>query len=389
MLGRRIYQARLIAGLTQKEVVEKLAQVGYVATAAVISKYELDKSTPPPTLLLKLAEVLNVDTTYFLYTPQSSIEWVAYRKHSQLPQNRQEKIQFYAQDVADLQVELMQLFYPNNGSVFKEPTPIYNTDEVELLAQDLRKEWGLGDLPIENLTHIAESKGVVIVRWIDDAGKFDGLSGWCNRTVPVSVVNTSVAIDRRRFNLAHELGHLLMQTEEIHVERLANRFAGAFLVPKEVVYRELGRKRKNLSLDELGNLKKRYGLSIQGWIFRARDLGVISEQVYKNLWQEISQRGWRQSEPVAYNYSADETPTLLEQMCFRAVAEGLITQNRIHQVLPDLNFGEEIVPTSEFPSPTQLLAMSEEERQKWIDLSFEMAKDMDFEIFDAFGEEYF
>jgi hypothetical protein len=47
---------------------------------------------------------------------------------------------------------------------------------------------------------------------------------------------------------------------------------------------------------------------------------------------------------------------------------------------------EEIVS---MPSPTQLLAMSEEERQKWIDLSFELAKDMDFEIFDAFGEKYF
>ncbi len=53
MLGKRIYQARLMSGLTQKQVAEKLAELGYTATVAVISKYELDKSTPSPSLLME------------------------------------------------------------------------------------------------------------------------------------------------------------------------------------------------------------------------------------------------------------------------------------------------------------------------------------------------
>ena len=388
MLGKRIYQARLMSGLTQKQVAEKLAELGYTATVAVISKYELNKSTPPPSLLIKLAQIFNVDTNYFLHTPQSTIEWVAYRKHSQLPKHTQEKIQAFGHDIADLQTELWQLFYPH-GSDFPQATTVNNTDEAESFAEALRAQWGLGQLPIDNLTHIAESKGMIIIRWIEDVGKFDGLSGWLNDKTPISIMNTGVSIDRRRFSLAHELGHLLMNTETIHAESIANRFAGAFLVPKDIAYHELGRKRSSISLHELGNLKKRYGLSIAGWIFRAKNLGIISEDYATQLWQDLNRLGWKQSEPSDYAYTADETPTILEQMCYRAISEGLISPERVLQVLPDFRFEETLMPESDFPTPTQLLAMPQEERQKWIDLSFELAKDMEFERFDAFGEDYF
>jgi Zn-dependent peptidase ImmA (M78 family) len=81
----------------------------------------------------------------------------------------------------------------------------------------------LGDLPIENLTQTAEENGVVIIAWNRDEGQFDGLSGWCNGDIPVTVVNMGVDVDRRRFNLGHELGHLLMQTAEEQSESLAHR----------------------------------------------------------------------------------------------------------------------------------------------------------------------
>jgi len=86
---------------------------------------------------------------------------------------------------------------------------------------------------------------VVVVALDRDAGQFDGLSGWCGEQVPVTVVNTLVDVDRRRFNLAHELGHLLMRTPENLSEQLAHRIRGKrSLSPAEVAYRELGRKRK-------------------------------------------------------------------------------------------------------------------------------------------------
>ena len=46
MIGERIRQARLLAGLTQETVAHRLTEKGHPATKAVISKYENNKSVP-------------------------------------------------------------------------------------------------------------------------------------------------------------------------------------------------------------------------------------------------------------------------------------------------------------------------------------------------------
>lgn len=387
MIGERIRQARLLAGLTQEEVAVELTDAGLSATKAVISKYEKNKSTPPASMLLELSRLFGVHSSYFMYEPDTDVEWLAYRKHSALPAKTQEAIQSYARDATILHIELRNLLYPKQDYNFPETVRITEIEDAESVAQRLREAWKLSDLPVENLTQTAEENGVVILGWHYNAGRFDGLSGWCNETVPVTVVNTAVDVDRRRFNLAHELGHLLMQVPDELSEKTAHRFAAAFLVPAEVAYRELGRKRHSITLAELGALKRRYGLSIQGWIFRATDLGIITQHFASSLWREINQRGWKKTEP--FPYIADEEPVLLHQMILHAVAEGLMTADRIRQVLPDFTFEESIVEKSEFPTATELLVMSSEDREKWLERSFELAKDEDFEHFKAFGEEEF
>lgn len=387
MLSERIRQARLLAGVTQEALAEALTLAGHPATKAVISKYEMGKSTPKASMLLEMCRILKVESGYFLHEPQTNVAWLAYRKYSNFPSTGQEVVKGYARDVVALQVELCSLLYPDMSNDFPEPMNVMTSTEAETAAQNLRSEWKLDEAPIENLTQTAEQNGVVVVGWDRDAGRFDGLSGWCGEHVPVTVVNTLVDVDRRRFNLAHELGHLLMRTPDELSEQLAHRFAAALLVPAEVAYRELGRKRSSISFAELGTLKRRYGLSIQGWIYRATDLEIITKHYATLLWREINQRGWKKSEP--FNYVADEEPVLLKQMIFHAVSEGLITADRVHQALPDFDVDEPISETSEFPSPSELLAMPAAERERWMQRSFELAANEDFEIFEAFGEEEF
>jgi Zn-dependent peptidase ImmA (M78 family) len=284
-------------------------------------------------------------------------------------------------------MELYNLLYPSATRSIPKPTPVKSVEEAEAAAAKLRNHWRIDELPIENLTQTAEDNGVIVIAWEQDAGEFDGLSGWYGSRVPITVINTSVATDRRRFNLAHELGHLLMQTPEHEAEMLAHRFAAALLVPAEVAYRELGRKRRSITFAELGTLKRRYGLSIQGWIVRARDLDIISENYARQLFRQVSMRGWRKEEP--YPYIADEEPVLLHQMIQHAVAEGLIPVERARQVLPEFALEEPVPETREFPSATELLAMSADEREQWVQQSFEQAAGEDFEVFEAFGEEDF
>lgn len=336
MIGNQMRQARLAAGLTQTEVVGRLAQRGVNITKAGLSKYELGKSTPPASFLLALADALGVKPSYFLREPTARIEWLAFRKHSQLAVSRQEQIKSRAATVADRQFELCSLLYPDEQPAFPEPCPAQSGEDAERAAGALRRLWNLGEAPIENVTQVVEDHGGIVVPWDEDEGKFDGLSAWINERFPLAVINTRVARDRSRYNLAHELGHMALRTEgqgDSEQERLAHRFAAAFLVPENVARRELGAKRHNLDLQELGLLKLKYGLSIQAWIRRAHDLGIINRATHSRLYMLLSTRGMRKSEP--YPLRGSETPTRLRQMTLHALAEGLITEEKALEICPE------------------------------------------------------
>jgi Zn-dependent peptidase ImmA (M78 family) len=83
------------------------------------------------------------------------------------------------------------------------------------------------------VTEAIESAGGIVIELSDHDG-FDGLSGWARGSIPVVGVNESLSADRRRFDRAHELGHLCREVDDSAQaieERLAHRFAAAFLVP--------------------------------------------------------------------------------------------------------------------------------------------------------------
>ena len=311
------------------------------------------------------------------------------RKHSILPRREQEAIEGHALDVAALDIEIRQFLYPNEKPRFPESIPVLDFAGAEAAAYNLRKNWNLDPLsPIQNLTEMAERHGVLIINWDRNKEHFDGLAGWCNGEVPVVVIKTNGGTDRRRFSLAHELGHLVMTTDA-DAEKLAHRFAAALLVPADVARRELGKKRESILLAELGALKRRFGLSIQGWIFRAKDLGIITSELARRLWREVSWRGWRRAEPERYDFMSAEVPIRHEQMILRALKMQLITPDQVTQVYPNFDLPEPLPEPSGYPTAVEIMAMDEEERNYWVERSFEQAEGMDFETFDAFGEEEF
>ena len=391
MIGKRIRLARQLAGLTQDGVATALKQAGVSATKAAISNYETEKREPSARVLLELSSLFGVRTEYFFSTPSANIEWLSYRKHSILPTREQEAIEGHALDVAALDIEIRQLLYPNEAPQFPEAINVLDLEGAEAAAHNLRDTWNLHQLnSIQNLTEMAESHGVLIINWERKTDHFDGLAGWCNGDVPVVVIKTGGETDRRRFSLAHELGHLAMKTPEDDAEKLAHRFAMALLVPADVARRELGKKRESISLAELGALKRRYGLSIQGWIFRAKDLEIINAELARRLWREVSWRGWRRAEPERYDFVAAEEPIWHDQLILRALEEQCITLDRVIQVYPNFETPGDPPETSNTPTAVEIMAMDEEERDYWVERLFTQAEEEEeIEIFEAFGEEEF
>jgi len=395
MTGQRIRQARLAAGLTLEEVAELLASRGRKITKAGLSKYEHDKSTPSPAFLMGLAQVLGVKASYFVREPSVKIEWFSFRMHASLTKSRQEQIKATAGRVAEDWVWLSSLFHPQWKPRFPGPKPVSSPEEAEEAAGALRKAWQLGDAPIESVTQCLEDHGAIVVDVTAKGVAFDGLCGRANRAFPVIVVSTSVPDDRRRYDLSHELGHLLMACDNLasrEQEKLAHRFSAAFLVPARVARTELGNQRRSLRWDELGLLKRKYGLSMQAWARRAADLGIIGQSYYRALCMQFNARGWKQREPV--DFACQEEPLRLRQMTLRALAEGMITADRAEEICPGGTAGLTAAAEPRRPAPgsaRELLSLPRQARTQILSAAAADAEKVyrenrELTEFEAFGE---
>ncbi len=333
MIGNRIHQARKSAGLSLRNLGE---QAGISAMA--ISKYENNKSTPSSTVMLSLARALGVRIEYFFRVSQVELKKVEYRKHSRLPKKVLNQIEGDAIDQIERYLELEEFLPVNPIELFKLPAGlpelIENYDEIEVVSAKIRQAWQLGNNPIHDLIDTLEERGIKVLRSNALHGeKFDGLAAQVNGT-PIIVVGRDWPGDRQRFTLAHELGHLALAgrlAEHLDEEKAANRFAGAFLVPASEVVKKLGYHRQWLEPAELCVLKAAYGLSMQGWLYRAIDMGVISQSVFRNMWRMFVAKGWKKTEPG--NPYAPENPKLFRQMVFHAYAEELINESKAAELL--------------------------------------------------------
>jgi Zn-dependent peptidase ImmA (M78 family)/transcriptional regulator with XRE-family HTH domain len=335
MIGERIRQWRLARGLTQTEVVQKLENAGVALTKAGLSKYERSGSTPKPTMLLRLAEVFETKVENLVSETTVRLEWVAFRKLPTLTQRDAERAKCAALAVVESQLWLLSRFRPTEKPRFPNPVRVSSFEDAEVAAQTLRAKWRLDENPIESVTETVEDNGGIVVFIETDARDFHGLSGWANSSVPVVVSRADAEADRCRFNVAHEIGHLVMtcpKSSPAEAERLAHRFAAAFIVPSAVVRRELGTRRKALGLDELALLKQKHGLSMQAWAYRAADLGIVDQRFLRSFFIEMNARGWRRQEP--FKFEGHEQPAKLRQLTLRALAEGVVTRDKAEALCP-------------------------------------------------------
>ena len=355
MLGDRIKQARIAAGLSLRQLSEKMNR--YVS-AQVIHKYELGKAKPGSDVLIHLSKALGVKVEYF-FRPEPvrvTLSKPAYRKRYAVSAKQIQSIQAQVMGWVERYLEVESLFPENRFASIKLPYKkqrlIKSMNDVETLALSLRKLWELGIDPIENLTEVLEDRGVKVVM-LEGEDDFDGLSSWANEKIPVILIKRGLSGDRQRSSQVHELGHLIMNVSpNIDGEKAAFRFSGAFLVPEEVVYRELGKQRHALDLGELNMLKKKYGMSMQQWIYRAKDLSIISESRASELFRLFRRKGWNRREP-GFAIPSEE-PQRFKRLILQGVTERLISPARAAEIL-----GE---PFNHFRKSLQVELAEEEHR---------------------------
>lgn len=326
-IGERLHMARKMSGQSQRA----LAQAAGVSAMA-ISKYERDQVVPSSGVLIRLARVLNVKVEFFMRPVTVSLSEPAFRCRKKLGVKQQESVAAQTQEWLERYLELEGLFDGSLGFEIPQVSrQINSVEDAERVAEQLRGAWNIGMDPIDNLIELLESKGIKVDE-VEAPDSFDALTFWVNGTTPVIAIRLDLPGDRQRFNLAHELGHLLLEpAEEVDEEKAAHRFAAAFLVPAEAAYNELGVHRTALDFYELYLLKQKYGMSMAAWVYRAQDLNIVTESAARRLWQAFSQRGWRSQEP--WEPVPPEKTMRMKRLALRALAEDVISRSRAAELL--------------------------------------------------------
>ena len=333
MIRDRIRQARKASGLSMRVLAERAG-----ISAMAISKYENNKSTPSSGVLIALSRALGVSVEYFFRQAKVELKEVEYRKHSRLPKKTISKIEGDVIEQVERYLQLEELLPACPISVFEMPeglpSHVVRFEDIEEVANGLRKEWGLGKNPIPDLIDTLEERGIKVFQSnILHGDKFDGLAAQVDGT-PVIVVGKNWPGDRQRFTLAHELGHLVLANRldsSLDEEKAAHRFAGAFLVPESEARKELGASRSWLEPVELCMLKQSYGLSMRAWIYRASDLGILNTSAARKMWEFFRANDWIKAEPG--DQYPSEHPKLFKQLVFHALAEDLISDSKAAELL--------------------------------------------------------
>jgi len=325
--GERLRSAREARGLSGAA----LAELVDVSRSA-ISQYERSVQTPSPKVVQQISDKLNLPPLYFLTSTMPANTAVFYRSFSaalKSARTRSErKLEWLHEIVWHLEqkVELPSLNLPKLN--LPDDVLSIELDDVDDLAKETRRFWQLADGPISNLVRLLENNGVVVSRQFLDSNRLDAFSNWnVNSERPIVVLGSDKgAAGRSRFDAAHELAHLVLHrnlTEKDlknsvrfkQMERQADRFAGAFLLPRTTFLSEV----VAFTPESLLTLKERWGTSVGLMVKRSSDLGAIDEEASKRLWMRISKRGWRKKEPLDDKLQP-EVPGLLSK-CFELLVE--------------------------------------------------------------------
>lgn len=334
MVGDRIKLARAKSGYSLRELAELMEETKVSPQA--IGKYERGEMMPSQKVLKELSNKLRVSLEFLIDASEVTMTEVEFRAKAATTTKEEAQVQASVQDWVQryLQLETILDLQSSHWEIPFAPRILRCPAEAEGLAKEVRKCWKLGTEPIANVTELLEEKGLKV--YIESLPpNVSGLTCFVTRTnhsdpVPVVVVNQTFPLERRRLTLFHELGHRLIDPKspltKKEEEKAANRFAAAMLMPEEHVRREVGSQRHSVSHAEVMAFKKLYKVSAAAFIYRLKDLQIIAENMLVYFFQSVG-RTWRTAEPqpleprgVQY-----ELPVRFERLCYRALAEKLIS----------------------------------------------------------------
>ncbi|WP_244521274.1 ImmA/IrrE family metallo-endopeptidase [Bauldia litoralis] len=227
--------------------------------------------------------------------------------------------------VAELNIRVMHLRRLLEGAEYAhtETLPRLDIDDygsAEKIAGLVRAHWKVPKGPIADLTLLVERAGVIVYQSPLAGAAISGVTFATPGVPPLVVVNSEQPADRRRFTLAHELGHLVMHRfPSPKMEDEANEFASALLMPASDLRPYVAGRRVDLAL--LASLKPEWKVAMQALLMRVSALNLVTAHQARNMWKQISARRLKLREPPELDFPAEQ-PTVIDSI-LRVHLEGL------------------------------------------------------------------
>lgn len=324
--GQRLKIARIYRNMSITELAEKIG-----VKKQSISQFENGISRPKPDTEFSIMTILNFPRDFFYQeTYALDVNNTFFRALSSASALDKKTQEYKAQMVVQIYNFLCEYLELPRLNI---PSFDYEKSTIEEIALALRNHWHIGEMPIPNMINLLENNGIIVSAFDVDSDKIDAftqvhsfgsMSQYC-----IVVGNNKTSAVRRNFDMAHELGHIVLHSgvenlDELNSEQLrtmedeANQFAAAFLLPRNAFYEEL--KFPNELLEYI-ELKKKWNVSISAMLIRAKSLGRISTKDYQSLMKSMSYRKWRILEPL------DDTLKLSVPTLFSSALEVLFESN--------------------------------------------------------------
>lgn len=309
--GEMVRLGRQFRGLTQKEFSERLG-----AEASSVSRMENGVTQLSLEIAERASGLLDLPIEFFKqperpYGLPLSVHPM-WRTKASVSQHSVD------QALAELNLRIMHVRRLIRSLEYEPILPLPELDlsdhdgEPARAAEVVRRTWMMPAGPVHNLVEWVERAGCfVMLTDLPDAA-MSGVTLRVPDMRPCVFLNASMPADRMRHTLAHELAHLVLHRyPSENMEREADAFAAAFLMPANDIRHYFAGKRIDLRL--FAALKPEWRVSMQSLLYRAATLGFVSENQERYLWQQFSMKKLRLREPPELDF-AIEKPSLVAKL---------------------------------------------------------------------------
>lgn len=306
--GKRLSLARRLSRKARSALAAEIN-----VSPAAITQFERGDSKPTKATVAQLALALGVPMEFFMLgrpieqVPSTAAHFRSLRATPAI--SRDQALAFAEVSLAVIDMLEQYVDFPETIVPLMPLSDTATPGEVASAASSTRAAYGVTAGPIPHTLRLLESHGIVALRLpltVDQRVDAFSTAAGSRPLILLSLAKADRA--RSRFDAAHELGHLVMHSDEEPgskaIEGAAHQFAAEFLAPTDEIEQLIPRK---IDWDALQIAKKEWGVSLKALAYRAHRLGIWGDATYRRASQYLAMQGY----PEPGSLGPPESPYVL------------------------------------------------------------------------------